>query len=108
VLIGAYSISTNTGAAYLFSINGTWLTSFTRPASPSFGVAVAAVGTDKVIIGADTDSIGGAYAGAAYLFSTNGALLTTFTAPTPHFWHIAFPPEDWSASSPDARTFNSG
>ncbi len=31
-----------------------------------------------------------------------------FTAPTPHFWHIAFPPEDWSASSPEARTRNSG
>ena len=31
-----------------------------------------------------------------------------FTTPTPHFWHIAFPPEDWSASSPEARTRNSG
>ena len=31
-----------------------------------------------------------------------------FTTPTPHFWHIVFPPEDWSASSPEARTRNSG
>ncbi len=23
-----------------------------------------------------------------------------FTNPSPHFWHIAFPPEDWAASGP--------
>ena len=27
-----------------------------------------------------------------------------FTSPSPHFWHIAFPPEDWSASSPAIRS----
>jgi len=27
-----------------------------------------------------------------------------FTSPSPHFWHIAFPPEDWAASSPAARS----
>ncbi len=26
-----------------------------------------------------------------------------FTSPAPHFWHIAFPPEDWSPRSPGSR-----
>ncbi|MBI3851396.1 MAG: hypothetical protein HY298_14135 [Verrucomicrobia bacterium] len=89
VLLGAYVAdpgATYSGTAYLFSTNGTLLASFTKPTAPvstSFGISVAAVGTDKVLIGADTDSTGGAYAGAAYLFSTNGTLLTTLTNPTP-------------------------
>lgn len=27
-----------------------------------------------------------------------------FSAPRPSFWHVAFPPEDWSPKNPDART----
>ncbi len=27
-----------------------------------------------------------------------------FLKPTPHFWHIAFPPADWSPRSPEAKT----
>jgi hypothetical protein len=89
VLIGAYQDDTgtnNAGAAYLFSTNGTLLTTFTNPTpagSDSFGYAVAAVGTDRVLIGARQDDTGAFDAGAAYLFSTNGTLLTTFTNPTP-------------------------
>jgi hypothetical protein len=78
--------ATDAGAAYLFSTNGTLLTTFTNPGpalSDSFGVSVAAVGTDRVLIGADGDDAGATNAGAAYLFNTNGALLTTFTNPTP-------------------------
>ena len=47
-----------------------------------FGYAVAAVGTDHVLIGAHYDDIGAFADGAAYLFSINGVLLTTFTKPT--------------------------
>jgi len=89
VLVGAYGDNagaTQAGAAYLFSTNGTLLTTFTNPtpaASDIFGVAVAAVGTDKVLISAYRDDTGATDAGAAYLFSTNGTLLTTFTNPTP-------------------------
>jgi hypothetical protein len=89
VLIGAYLDDTGAtvaGAAYLFSTNGTLLTTFTKPtpaASDSFGYAVAAVGTDKVLIGAYLDKTGATFAGAAYLFSTNGTFLTAFTNPTP-------------------------
>ena len=89
VLIGAfneYISALDGGAAYLFSTNGTLLTTFTKPtpaAGDSFGWAVAAVGTDKVVVGTMNDDTGAASAGAAYLFSTNGALLTIFTNPTP-------------------------
>jgi hypothetical protein len=27
-----------------------------------------------------------------------------FTSPHPTFWRVAFPPEDWSPKSPEART----
>ncbi len=89
VLIGAYQDdtgATDAGAAYLFSTNGTLLTTFTNPtpaAGDYFGISVAAVGSDRVLIGAYGDDTGAADAGAAYLFSTNGTLLTTFTNPTP-------------------------
>jgi hypothetical protein len=89
VLIGAErdnTGATQAGAAYLFSPNGTLLTTFTNPTpttSDLFGKAVAAVGNDRILIGADSADTGAANAGAAYLFSTNGTLLTTFTNPTP-------------------------
>ena len=89
VLIGAFGDdmnATNAGAAYLFSTNGTLLTTFANPTpalNDNFGNAVAAVGSDRVLIGAKRDDTGAIRAGAAYLFSANGGLLTTFTNPTP-------------------------
>jgi FG-GAP repeat len=74
------------GAAYLFSTNGTLLTTITNPtpaAGDYFGWSVAAVGGTRVLIGAYGDGTGASQAGAAYLFSTNGTLLTTITNPTP-------------------------
>jgi hypothetical protein len=88
-LIGAPGDDTGTnaaGAAYLFSTDGVQLTVFTNPA-PAFGDwfsrSVAAVGTDRVLIGADRDDTGASDAGAAYLFSTNGLLLATLSKPAP-------------------------
>ena len=89
VLIGAHGNSMGgpyCGAAYLFSTNGTLLTTFANPtpaANDNFGLSVAALGSDQVLIGAYGNSTGGPYCGAAYLFSTNGTLLTTFANPTP-------------------------
>ncbi len=89
VLIGAYrddTGATDAGAAYLFSTNGTMITTFTNPTpgvSDWFGFSLAALGSDRVLIGAFFDDTGASDAGAAYLFSTNGTLLTTFTNPTP-------------------------
>jgi hypothetical protein len=98
VLIGALYDNTGApyaGAAYLFRTNGTLLTTFTNP-TPAlqdlFGISVASVGSDRVLIGAHGDDTGAANAGAAYLFMTNGTLLTTFTNPTPatddQFGHV--------------------
>ena len=84
VLISAsYStVAAYAGAAYLFSTNGTLLTTFTNPVPSSyefFGWSVTAVGNDCVLVGTPFD----ANVGSAYLFRTNGTLLTTFTNPTP-------------------------
>jgi hypothetical protein len=37
--------------------------------------------------------------------STGGKFSTAleFTKPNPSFWHVSFPPEDWSIRSPDAK-----
>ncbi len=89
VLISAYGDDTgasDAGAAYLFNTDGTLLTTFTNPAPAAFdnfGISVAAVGSDRVLMGAFGDSAGAPAAGAAYLFGTNGTLLTTFTHPAP-------------------------
>ncbi|MEO7676633.1 MAG: hypothetical protein ABIV39_07730 [Verrucomicrobiota bacterium] len=88
VLIGAIADGggASGGAAYLFSTNGTLITTFTNPtpaARDNFGQSVAAVGTSRVLIGANSDDTGALNTGAAYLFSTNGTLLTSFTNPTP-------------------------
>jgi len=73
VLIGAYRDgASSAGAAYLFSTNGTLLRTFTNPtpeANDYFGFSVAAVGSDRVVIGAYLDDTGATDAGAAYLFS---------------------------------------
>jgi len=88
VLIGAIADGggASGGAAYLFSTNGTLITTFTNPtpaAGDHFGQSVAAVGTNRVLIGANSDDTGAVNAGAAYLFSTEGTLITTLTNPTP-------------------------
>ena len=89
VLVGAYNAKTGATAAglvYLYNTNGTLMTTFTNPtpaASDNFGISVAAVGTDRVIIGANHDGTGATATGAAYLFNTNAALITTFTNPAP-------------------------
>jgi hypothetical protein len=72
------------GAAYLYSTNGTRLTTFSNPSPGAvfgFGYSVAAFGSDRVLIGASIEWPG---AGAAFLFHTNGTLLMTFTNPAPH------------------------
>lgn len=88
VVIGAvdYGASGYGGAAYLFSTNGTLLTTFGNPTPAAydfFGWSVSAVGRDRVLIGAYWDGSDLFRSGSAYLFSTNGTLLITFTNPTP-------------------------
>lgn len=89
LLVGAQAYdwgALDSGIAYLFSTDGTLLTTFTNPTpatSDYFGFSLAAVGEDRVLIGAYSDNTGANDAGAAYLFDTNGALLLTLTNPTP-------------------------
>jgi hypothetical protein len=89
VLIGAIDATAGVispGAAYLFNTNGVLLTTFTNPTPAGgdlFGYCVAAVGSDRVLIGAHSDNTGATDAGSAYWFSTNGVLLNTFTNPAP-------------------------
>lgn len=74
------------GAVYLFRTNGTLLTACTNPTPAihgGFGQQVAAVGSDRVLVGAAQADTGATQAGVAYLFGTNGTLLNTFTNPTP-------------------------
>jgi hypothetical protein len=64
------------GAAYLFDMNGTLLTTFVNPdpnEHDSFGHATAFVGNNIAVVG-DADN-------NAYLFDPNGTLLTTFHNP---------------------------
>src|SRR5262245_12781113 len=80
--------ATGAGSVYLFSTNGTLLTTITNPtpaANDFFGSSVAAVGSDRVLIGATGDDTAATNAGAAYLFWTNGVLLATFTNPSPAY-----------------------
>lgn len=89
VLIGAYqgdAGATDAGAAYLFNTNGLLLTIFTNPTPAAyeyFGRSVAAVGNDRVLIGAHYESSGGPITGAAYLFNLDGTLLGTLTNSAP-------------------------
>lgn len=75
VLIGAYQDNTGTnqaGAAYLFSTNGTLLTTITNPTPANqdwFAWSVAAMGTDRAIIGAVWDNTGAPDAGSAYVYA---------------------------------------
>ncbi len=76
----------DSGVVHLFGTNGLLLTTITNPApviAGSFGLSVAVLGRDKVLVGANGNDGGAANAGVAYLFNTNGALLTVFTNPFP-------------------------
>ena len=78
---------TDVGEVYLYATDGTLLSTLTNPspdAADYFGGSIAALGTDRIIVGADRDDPDGfSAAGVAYLFDTNGLLLTTFTNPSP-------------------------
>ncbi len=78
--LGVFPNGVIVGAAYLFSTNGTLLTTFTNPFSwgynDGFSFSVAPVGTDRVLIGTlDGET--------AYLFNIAGALLNKIPNPTP-------------------------
>jgi uncharacterized repeat protein (TIGR01451 family) len=78
--------ATNAGAAYLYSGSGALLATLAPPvpeAQSNYGRSVAAVGTDRVLVGAPYADVGIGNVGEAYLFGTNGALVGTITNPAP-------------------------
>lgn len=81
--VGSY----RAGSVFVYSTNGTLLATASCPDpldNAHFGGAVAALGTDRMIVGCDGGTAGGVLsAGCAYLYDTNGTLLTTFTNPAP-------------------------
>jgi hypothetical protein len=102
VLIGAQwddTGATDAGAAYLFSTNGTLLTTFAKP-SPAegdrFGFSLAAVGSDRVLIGAFLDDTSASDAGAAYLFSTTPTLAVTLTTTNTAVVSWPYPSRDFA------------
>jgi hypothetical protein len=78
--------ATDAGAVYIFNTNGTLLTTITNPtpaAGDSFGMRLAVLDGDRVVISSIYDDEGGTNSGAAYVYSTSGALLNIITNPTP-------------------------
>jgi len=76
----------DSGAAFLYASNAVVLVTITNP-SPAlndhFGFAVAGVGTDRLVIGAPQDDVGGTDAGIAYLYDLSGSLVRVVTNPAP-------------------------
>ena len=93
VLIGAPGDDTmapNSGAAYLFDLEGNWLRTFHSPKPVEdefFGRWLIGVGNDQVLISAlqdpDKDKGKPTLPGMSYLFDLNGNLLQTFENPNP-------------------------
>jgi hypothetical protein len=89
LLVGAYdfySWKVMPGTVYLLDTSGNSIKTFNNPVSGAngmFGGSIAALGSDRVLIGAALNTINGKKSGAAYLYHTNGSLLKTFLDPTP-------------------------
>ena len=81
VLISAWASDVsayNAGIAYLFDVTGQLITTYTNPYPGNgtyFGYSVAAVGTNRVLIGSNADR--------AYLYDLEGNRLATCYNPTP-------------------------
>lgn len=77
------------GQAYLYNSSGNLLGVITNPApgsGDSFGCSIAAVGSNRVIVGAQGKNTSqGISAGQAYLYDLNGALVSIVTNPLPAY-----------------------
>jgi hypothetical protein len=62
-----------------------------------FGVGMAFMGNDRVIIGAFKEDSFAPDGGVVYLFRTNGTLLTTITNPSPAYFGFGIP-DDFGAA----------
>jgi len=89
IAVGAFqddASAVNAGIAYIFDLSGNLKATLANPdpgVGDWFGFSVAAVGSNRVIVGAPLDDTDAADAGSAYVFDTDGALLATNRNPTP-------------------------
>jgi len=86
--VGDYPYYDLHGGVYLFNANGTLLHTITNPAPAAdalFGTSVAAVGTDRILVGAYGEDSPGSEAGSVYVFNPNGTVLNTITNPAPTY-----------------------
>ena len=73
---------TNSGSAYVYDLDGnlvTKLTAFDGVASDVFGFSVA-VGSGRIVVGAQLDDDKGIDSGSAYIYDLDGNLITKLTA----------------------------
>ena len=73
---------TDSGSAYIFDLNGTQLAKITASdaaAGDQFGGRVA-VGSGRIVVGADDDDDAGTSSGSAYIFDLDGNQLAKITA----------------------------
>ena len=85
IVVGAYLDDDNgsaSGSAYIFDLNGTQLAKIKASdgaASDRFGVSVA-VGSGRIVVGADLDDDLGSSSGSAYIYDLNGTQLNKIKA----------------------------
>jgi hypothetical protein len=89
ILISAYgddALGSEPGLIYLYSTNGTVLSTITNPApdyGDAFGAQIVRLGNDRLVITAPRDKATGFESGTAYVMDLSGTLLATINNPTP-------------------------
>jgi hypothetical protein len=89
ILVSAYgddALGSEPGLIYLYSTNGTMLSTITNPApdyGDAFGAQIALLGNDRLVVTAPRDKATGFESGTAYVFDINGTLLATINNPAP-------------------------
>jgi predicted amidohydrolase len=86
IVVGAYADDdngTDSGSAYIFNTDGTYVTKITAPDGAGgdvFGSSVA-ISDTAIVVGASFDDDSGDSSGSAYIFNTDGTYVTKITAP---------------------------
>jgi hypothetical protein len=85
IVVGAYlndDAGSSTGSAYIFDLDGNQLSKITASDGASndrFGTSVA-VGSGRIVVGANEDDDNGSRSGSAYIFDLDGNELAKITA----------------------------
>jgi len=85
IVVGAWNdadLGTDSGSAYIFDLNGTQLAKIKASdgaADDLFGVTVA-IGSGRIVVGAEGDDDLGSSSGSAYIFDPNGTQLAKIKA----------------------------